>query len=309
MKFLYIIGNGFDLHHKMNTGYTAFRDWLEDNNSSVLTTIDELFGYCDSDWWKRFEENLATAVTSEIVKEEVQENYPDFGSDDFRDADWYAAEYAVEGILSDAYGIIKDAFNCWIANVPMGDEDRKIDLITDEAVFLTFNYTSTLEDLYNISDDKILHIHGKAGTGDELILGHGVSADEIESILEADYPTDEEEGDDYVVQNAKRAAINGVYNQRKNVEEIISKHEEWFNSLNEVTHIYIYGHSLGGVDVPYFEKILSVVKRKDVRIEVSDYNDDNKTTIEEFMKREGIGVEQYSIINLEDKMSSRLQSQ
>ena len=96
MKYLYIIGNGFDRHHGMETSYSQFRNWLEEKDLSVLCTIDELFGYCDDDWWQYFESNLATAVTSEIVQEEVRENYPDFGSDDFRDRDWYAAEYAVE---------------------------------------------------------------------------------------------------------------------------------------------------------------------------------------------------------------------
>ena len=94
MKNLYVIGNGFDLHHGMKTSYTDFRDWLIAHESSVLDTIDELFGDCDNAWWRDLENNLATAVTSEVVKEEVQENYPDFGSDDFRDSDWYAAEIA-----------------------------------------------------------------------------------------------------------------------------------------------------------------------------------------------------------------------
>ena len=96
MKHLYIIGNGFDRHHGMETSYSHFRNWLEDRNLSVLCTIDELFGYCDDDRWQYFESNLATAVTSEIVQEEVRENYPDFGSDDFRDRDWHVAKYAVE---------------------------------------------------------------------------------------------------------------------------------------------------------------------------------------------------------------------
>ena len=111
MKYLYIIGNGFDRHHGMETSYSQFRNWLEEKDLSVLCTIDELFGYCDDDWWQYFESNLATAVTSEIVQEEVRENYPDFGSDDFRDRDWYAAEYAVENKLSEAYGEIREAFH------------------------------------------------------------------------------------------------------------------------------------------------------------------------------------------------------
>ena len=78
IKHLYIIGNGFDRHHGMHTGYLQFREWLEEKAMSVLCTIDELFGYCDNNWWQYFESNLATAVTSEIVQEEVRENYPDF---------------------------------------------------------------------------------------------------------------------------------------------------------------------------------------------------------------------------------------
>ena len=55
MKHLYIIGNGFDLHHEMKTSYPHFREWLEANDASVLYTIDELFSYCDEDWWQNFE--------------------------------------------------------------------------------------------------------------------------------------------------------------------------------------------------------------------------------------------------------------
>ena len=241
IKHLYIIGNGFDRHHGMHTGYLQFREWLEEKAMSVLCTIDELFGYCDNNWWQYFESNLATAVTSEIVQEEVRENYPDFESDDFRDRDWYAAEYAVENKLSEAYGEIREAFHQWVAELEMGDESKKIELKTDDAEFLTFNYTPTLETLYSIDENIILHIHGKAGTDDELVLGHGVSEGDIEKMLEKDFPIDEEEGDDYVTQRAKSAAINGVYNQRKKVDEIIKKHEEWFSSLKDVTNLYSMG--------------------------------------------------------------------
>lgn len=302
MKHLYIVGNGFDLHHDMKTGYLQFRKWLEDKSSLVLYTIDELFGYCDNNWWERFESSLATAVTSEIVQEKVREYYPDFGSDEFRDRDWYAAEYAVEKKLSDAYCEIRDAFQQWVAELEIGDRSKKIELITDDAAFLTFNYTLTLENLYGIDEDKILHIHGKAGTDDELVLGHGVSEEEIENILEKNYPHDEEEGEDYVTQRAKGAAVRGVYSQRKKIGEIIKKNEEWFAALKNVTYIHIYGHSFGKVDLPYFRKILSVVNKKNIYIEVNDHNDENKNAINAFMQSEGLDIKQYSIINLNDKL-------
>lgn len=36
MKHLYIIGNGFDIHHKINSSYSNFRDWMENYYPSIL---------------------------------------------------------------------------------------------------------------------------------------------------------------------------------------------------------------------------------------------------------------------------------
>ena len=301
MKCLYIIGNGFDLHHGMETSYFNFREWLAENEESVLLAIDELFGCCDNDWWACFENNLAYAVTSDIVLEKVSENYPDFGSDNFRDADWYDAEFAVENKLSEVYGEIRKAFHQWIVGLKMGDKSKKIKLLTDNSVFLTFNYTETLEELYGIEDNNILHIHGKASSDCELVLGHGADTKIIKEILEKEYPKNDE-GDDYVTQRAKDAAIAGVYSQRKDVESIISSHNKWFLSLKDVTHIYFYGHSLSEVDMPYFKKIFSVVDKNNIQIEISDYNGKDRGRIIDFMQSEGFRKEQYSIINFEDKL-------
>lgn len=115
MKHLYVIGNGFDIHHGRNTDYQDFYKWLQENEEwDVLTVIDETFGYCDSTWWKHFEQNLASANTLEIALEETSGHYPDFGSDDFRDADWYEAEIAVEQRLDEAYSLVREAFHGWI---------------------------------------------------------------------------------------------------------------------------------------------------------------------------------------------------
>lgn len=303
MRHLYIIGNGFDIHHKMDTGYLQFRNWLEINNTSVLMTIDEIFGFCDSNWWKEFEKNLANAIISDIVQEEVTENYPDFGSDDFRDSNWYDAEHAVENKLSYAYDDIRSAFQEWLANLEMGDKKRKIQISTKNSLFLSFNYTNTLEHLYGIDSKDILYIHGKAGCEDELILGHGASYNDIKKLLEDNYPANIEEGDDFITLRAKDAAIHGVLNQKKDVTKIIQKHEDWFTELKDVTHLYFYGHSFGEVDLPYFRKILSSVTTT-AHIEISAYCQKDRIAIDNFMRDENIGKNRYKIINLEDKLIS-----
>ncbi len=320
-KHLYVIGNGFDLHHDILSDYRYFRDWLVDNAPCVLQTIDETFGYHDwrhikvggnkedDRWWRTFEENLSSALTYEIAIEEARENQPDFGSDDFSDADWYDAEYAVENKLEDAYSVIREAFQNWVAQLGAGSPRKKIRIFRDNSLFLNFNYSHTLQVLYDIPDHLILHIHGKAGSENKLVLGHGKSYDEIKAELEAEASLDEhltdeeklidyeEDGDDFITMRAKDAAVAGVYNQRKKTDEIITKNEDWFNQLKDVTHLHIFGHSFGRVDLPYFQKILSVIKKEKVFIEVNWFTEDDKINIQNFFDEENIYV---NLIQLND---------
>ncbi len=55
---LYIIGNGFDLHHKIQSSYTDYRTWLESNDPETLADINEIFGMPELPWWRNFEESL-----------------------------------------------------------------------------------------------------------------------------------------------------------------------------------------------------------------------------------------------------------
>ena len=103
MNKLYIIGNGFDRFHDLPTGYYNYAQWLEETGSEVLDEIHETFGDCDSNWWSGFEQNLASINTIEYASNIAQEHVPDFASDEFRDRDWYEAEYAVEEKLSEIY--------------------------------------------------------------------------------------------------------------------------------------------------------------------------------------------------------------
>lgn len=57
--------------------------------------------------------------------------------------------------------------------VPKDGRYKKFKSLGNEAIFLTFNYTSTLERLYSINESNIKHIHGLIDDGSEIILGHG----------------------------------------------------------------------------------------------------------------------------------------
>ena len=48
-RHLYIIGNGFDLHHGINSSYRNFRNWLYENEPTVIQDMHDV-GHKDNDW-------------------------------------------------------------------------------------------------------------------------------------------------------------------------------------------------------------------------------------------------------------------
>ena len=84
MKDLYVIGNGFDIHHRIPSSYKNFRTWLEDNDPDMLSRMDEVLGLCTDEWWNEFETNLGEVSAVRFFTENVaSENEPDIMSEDF----------------------------------------------------------------------------------------------------------------------------------------------------------------------------------------------------------------------------------
>ena len=90
--------------------------------------------------------------------------------------------------------------------------------------------------------------------------------------------------------------MSGIASQRKPVEEIIKKHNQFFYSLAEITNIHVYGLSLSEVDIPYLKHILLIVKS--AKWEFSDYKAFNSAKIKCFCKNNDIHG--YDIIELEN---------
>ena len=66
---LYIIGNGFDLHHGFKTSYKDFKQYLEKNNrSELLKLINEHLYFSSEDLWSNFEESLGDMYLFEFFE-------------------------------------------------------------------------------------------------------------------------------------------------------------------------------------------------------------------------------------------------
>lgn len=171
-KRLYIIGNGFDIHHDINSSYRAFESWLL--KTKRLKNFDDVQEYfqCE-DFWSSFEENLGAFDYISFAQDVSADNLPDMTSE-HADVTRSDARCEVENRLDDWNKTIWGAFPAWLNQLQSPNLEKKININTSDSLFLNFNYTLTLENLYGIESDNIIHIHGKQGDSPgKLLLGHG----------------------------------------------------------------------------------------------------------------------------------------
>lgn len=295
---LYIIGNGFDLHHGIHSSYNDFQNWMNENHPDIINKVEEIYGNCNNDWWSDFEHHLASLDAIKYGERIAFENEPDLLSEHC-DRMWSDAQIEVERQLNELFSEIRICFHDWIRDLNPPVESKRIKLIAHNSAFLNFNYTQTLEDFYGINYHNILHIHGCVDENENFVLGHGKTYKELIQLNEN--ANNRENGHMLHEQLAVEAAIKGVANQRKPVENLMRKYEYFFNSLSNVCQIYVYGTSLSDIDMPYYNYIL--LKIEDVNWEFSYYDNKSINRIKKFCRR--TKIKNYNIINLEDMIDDR----
>lgn len=271
---LYIIGNGFDLHHGLDTRYHGFAKYIRANDSELYYALESYFnyGYGEKDLWSNFEENLANLNIDEILDDNI--NYlPDISSEDFRGRDLHAFPDVMENFLDKLTSGLVACFTEFIktVDIPNSSKERMLELDKD-SIFFTFNYTYTLEDLYQIDPKKILHIHnGAESKYENIILGHGIDPSNFEEPIptppedlspeELERWNDEQNGNwDYSYDTGKESIMRYFAASYKATDAIIRENASFFESLSNIDHVLIFGHSLSDVDLPYVKKIILSVR-------------------------------------------------
>lgn len=90
MNKIYIIGNGFDLHHKLLSRYSHFYDYLKnDRNSIEIIRTFDCFINLSNDKWSNFEEDIALLNEKSFIDYYKDELLIDINSEkmDFFDRD------------------------------------------------------------------------------------------------------------------------------------------------------------------------------------------------------------------------------
>ena len=261
MKTLYIIGNGFDSANNMPTSYGHFCKWLRDskdeNARRLHWALSHFAEYSNvGDIWSSVEEGLGKvdikAYLEDIKSEHIGpgETFVDnYGKVHAAANAWHDID--TEAVLEN----ISDYFADWIHSIQVAKEvDPELAQWLDpNGLFLSFNYTATIEDLYGIKPQNILHIHGFAKDKQaRLIFGHGTQYDlnELEKIGDEVLGFDADG-----IAKSYGQALNKLY---KDTESILGEQQNWFENLSNagVDKIYCYGHSLGAVDDAYFQEIV-----------------------------------------------------
>ena len=72
---------------------------------------------------------------------------------------------------------------------------------------------------------------------------------------------------------------------RKNVSEIIASNADFFNSLQDVDNIHIYGFSFADVDLPYLMEIIKSVDIQNTNLEISYHSQKDLDKANGFIKK------------------------
>ena len=244
MNRLVIVGNGFDLHHRMKTRYTDYRDYLLSiGENNIVTCFEKCDEIAPKYMWNRLEE-----VIGMLSYEDAYCYLTSYGSDEWRDSAHHDFQYEIDK-MTEYWPGLKDNLIGWIQNVQYTNEDIRLrKLIAETTNFLSFNYTNTLEILYGVPKSKITYIHGDASKSDELVLGH--RSDDW-------YPEWDRTNPDVDVRLLEASEIMDRHfeNTKKQIEEIIERHKDFFVTCCEYDEIYVLGLSYNDTDRMYLQEI------------------------------------------------------
>ena len=256
---LFIIGNGFDIAHNLPTRFDP--DFKNIALKYEQDNFWELYQTCKDDIWSDFENLLGCPDFNAL--EAIFDGYaPDYLSDRESDRDSIIVQVDLNGKLRDALSEFADAADKHLHHVRANESIAQ--LIELNGYYITFNYTHTLEKVYGIANEHVLHVHGESGQNN-LDLGYPEGAFAPEKYYydirgKGRGPYREVEVEEY---------INDIedYYVRTAYEQLIAKCKSFYKKIRvdvlqeflsaitcDIEEIIVYGHSCA-IDFAYFNYI------------------------------------------------------
>lgn len=248
---LYVIGNGFDLHHRVASDLNSFRQFVREKNCQVYDAAMKHIFAENEDLWTCFEEQLGSLDVEQIL----DEAYPflqSYGADEWSESGHHDFKYEIDKVLEDLSNGLHSEFCQWIRSLRIPSREQACEQLLNicaESGFLSFNYTNTLERIYGVHQNKILHLHGRGElSANQIIIGHRGGKHSLNDDVDFDA------ADPRFVEG--NVSIDDYFRDTsKPVDQVIQRNSLFFNCLSEISDIVVLGHSFGPIDMPYFQEI------------------------------------------------------
>lgn len=325
---LNIIGNGFDLYHGLPSSYYFFGCYLIKNDSEFYEEIGKMYNFkfrkmvgpliahdyeyvVEDIFWRDFENHLGEVNEDFIV--DTHEDDLNLENDDPIHIEMN------EDMIAES---LKQSFVHWVKDTLNQDENYELIVNSmNEATnliefgcddyFLVFNYTHTLQKIYNILDERIHYVHGECSgnNDDELIIGHGNDFRIKE--IETDINRFEEE---YDYTQTSRNRIDEFYcllkflkRIRKDVDICLTSCNWFYRDIDkDIDIVKVFGMSLGDVDIPYLKQIRE--KWPNANWQFSYYSEKDRTRIIEAAENAlGMNKDEYNIFIFANMIAEEIQ--
>jgi len=226
--------------------------------------------------WRDFENSLAKISDIEFELNSFYDSEEDI--DHFRTAN-YIEDFS-ETLKNFYQYATNSLFSEWINTISKSEEYKSLLPIKESvlkskgvALYLTFNYTTILEDKYGVEEKDVFHIHGSIITG-EYLVGHNVEKD-----VEEDFnPLSLGSYINSVIEAVRKPVQNRL--ESKQMKKFLER-------ISGVTEIYFIGFNLKDQDSPdklYFQRIFEILPNVKVYIDEFCKNDEKsiKNTLKEW---------------------------
>ena len=293
MKKLFIIGNGFDLAHGIPSSYSMFKDYFiqnycekyfsfitiytmgkRDRNGKYRSEIKDgasvmeqyISAACTSGNWGDFESALGKLDFLDLLPD----SFDLYGN--IIDSEVYELNKQFASQVYNVFSSLPDIFKEWVDTIPINGIPHPYfaNLIDKDDLFLTFNYTNTLETIYGLNN--VFHIHGQQG-GEKIIVGHGADNSHERLLRQSKiYHYDELLQLDYLLKKQTWSILDEPDTQT------------FLNRIDHnVSNVYSYGFGFSEADLPYIKAIIRQLDSDHVVWSFNDYP--SVETLESFKEK------------------------
>ncbi len=280
-NYMVIVGNGFDLHHGLKSSYWHYKEWLRTEHPKLFEQINR---YIDitGDWWNDFEGNLAFFDILRMIQE-VPRVYPP------RDPSFPPSFHSpAESFFRAMREQIIESFQEWVCTMSIDLPCDRI-CLQKASLYISFNYTATLEAVYGISEDRILYIHGKALRDEELVFGHNKSHYEIERDYMRKHGLREIESffdnGPVITDEEYQLALSVSFFDKYPYRQIVKYANILESAVQTSSEVVCYGFSFSEADYQYLEWI--VEHNPNLMWKVGWHSEEDKNRIKSFFKQVG----------------------